>query len=1068
MFKHFVIASRLIGLPIMLSAMLVLCSSLSGQVILSTIRGTGFDSTGAVIVNAQVTLVHLESNASRTTVTSQNGDFEIAGLQAGTYRLSATSAGFKMVVVENIVLQSNETRRVNLTLEVGTVDSKVTVTAGAAVIDTESGRLGGTVEGRTYPDAPWININSTFLPQSMLTTLPLVQQTGAAWNAQWAGQSTGQIQQGQDGHTTDGFANQLNNIVDAEEIIVVTGNPTADIARVGYFNQVTKSGSNQFHGQFLSSNTNFPARPFFAVSKVKTLQHTFANSVSGPIVKNKTFFYASLNIGNIPSSVYYLQSVPTTKMRSGDFSQLLGLANPVVIRDPLTSAPFPGNVIPANRLNPVALRVNERYLPAPNLGEDDALANNFGYTFPYPEDLYVRQDFTVRIDHHFSANNRFMFRLVRDQTLYILNWNGFPAFEWTQKNNAYHIVAEDTHVFSPNIVNTVRLGWYRWKYTNGPDIYGHVGLLGDEAVDFLGIQGVNPQKLSAQGFPTMSITGVAPLQTYRGGVDPLDKDWGFADTVTWSKGKHVIKFGGEYKPQSQLSQAVKEGTYGTFDFNGTFSGYGYSDFILGVPFRSSRLNQLTNRNKLDSEFGAFITDDFKATQRLTLSIGLRWDRFGSPRYDDGLMWNWDLGSGNIVVPEAARSAISPLYPPTINIVNGQVRQNPSNRNWAPRLGAAYRLSDRTVVRGAYGIYTPTLGRFSNLNAAGPFEISETYFNSVTGGSPLFAFPNPFPSSLASASIPSQSFSGYPLDMSNGRIHQFNFTVERQFKNTGVRLSYLGSRNRGINYSIAINKPEPSLIQFTQSRRPWPAFSGGNYFRTDGKQNYNAFTIQAQRKMGSITFDGHFSLASNYSNMLTLENPYVTPGWNRDANTSRLRSVVNVVWQLPIGRGHSLLSNAPAMVDRVLGGWQLYWIAYFESGRFFTPSFSGSDPSNTNTSGGRPDRVCDGNLPPEQRSIDRWFDASCFTAPPAGRFGNSAANVLEGPGLHLHNISVAKTFAFAERLKFTFTAAALDAFNHPNFAMPAANISSPGSVGRISGLVWSGGSRVIELRGRLTF
>jgi len=170
----------------------------------------------------------------------------------------------------------------------------------------------------------------------------------------------------------------------------------------------------------------------------------------------------------------------------------------------------------------------------------------------------------------------------------------------------------------------------------------------------------------------------------------------------------------------------------------------------------------------------------------------------------------------------------------------------------------------------------------------------------------------------------------------------------------------------------------------------------------------------------------------------------------------------------MGRGKKYLSNAPAVADHLLGGWQLYWIAYFQSGRFFSPSFSGSDPSNTNTFGGRPDRICDGNLPPGERSIDRWFDASCFVVPPAGRFGNSAANVLEGPGLHLHNISLAKTFAFTERLKFTLTAAALDAFNHPNFGLPAANISSPGTVGKISSLVWSGGSRVFEFRGRLTF
>ncbi|MEK7404126.1 MAG: TonB-dependent receptor, partial [Acidobacteriota bacterium] len=745
--------------------------------ILSTIRGTVVDPTGATVMNAEVTLVHLETNAKRTMLTNQNGDFEIAGLQLGTYRLSVSSAGFKTFVVENIILQSSEVRRINATLELGTVGTEVTVTAGAAVIATDTAKVEGTVFVRKYPDAPFININSSFLPQFLLTTQPLVQQIGAAWSAQWAGQSTGQIQQGQDGHTNDGFANQLNDVFDAEEIVMVTGNPTADIARVGYFNQVTKSGSNEFHGQFLYMHVNpaLAARPFFATSKVKSLQHTFCNGVSGPIVKNKTFFYAAQNVAAIGSSRYFLQSAPTAKMRAGDFSQLLGLARPVAVRDPLTAAPFPGNLVPATRLDPLALKVNAKYLPAPNRGGPDDLANNFEFTFPYPTDLHVRKDTTVRIDHHVSSANRMMFRLIRDQTLYILNSAGWPEFLWTRKRDNYHIVGEDTHVFSPTLVNAARIGWYRERVFDGGEVYGRQPFKGDEAVKYLGLQGVNPQGLSAQGFPRMNITGMSSLYNQSGGLQSVDRNWGFADTVTWSRGKHVVKFGAEYKPQVRNLQPVKEGAYGVFTFNGTFTGYGYADFMLGVPYTSSRLNQLSNRTMLDSEFGAFITDDFKVSKRLTLSMGVRWDRFGSPRFDDGLMWNWDLASGNIVAPEAALKAVSPLYPKSINVVSGQATQNPSNRNLVPRLGAAYRITDRFVVRGAYGIYTETVGRYSRLLTAGPFEIGETYFNQIADGQPQFRFPNPFPSSIASAAIPSQSFTGYRLDTGNGRIHQFNVT-----------------------------------------------------------------------------------------------------------------------------------------------------------------------------------------------------------------------------------------------------------------------------------------------------
>jgi hypothetical protein len=220
----------------------------------------------------------------------------------------------------------------------------------------------------------------------------------------------------------------------------------------------------------------------------------------------------------------------------------------------------------------------------------------------------------------------------------------------------------------------------------------------------------------------------------------------------------------------------------------------------------------------------------------------------------------------------------------------------------------------------------------------------------------------------------------------------------------------------------------------------------------------------------VTFDGHWTWAANYNNMVDLTDPYATPGWGRDTYTTRHRAVVSTVWEIPVGKGRPYLADAPAVVNHVLGGWQLYWIAYFESGWYFSPSFSGSDPSNTNTVGGRPDRICNGNLPADQRTISRWFDASCFAVPPAGsgRYGNAGSNFLEGPGYHMHHISLAKTFDITERWKFTFTTAAANAFNHPNFSAPASNISTPGSVGVVSGLRAGAPARSIEMRGRIDF
>jgi hypothetical protein len=1039
---------------------------LPAQLALSTIRGTVTDPTGAVVSSAEITVVNVETNFRRATTTNENGDFEVPDLQRGTYRLTATASGFKTFVAENIILEGNQTRRINAALELGAVGAEVTVRADAALIQTDTARLQGSINMSKHFDTPWVGGEATLDPSLFITTLPLISQTTGVWSSQWAGQATSQVQEGQDGHTNDGAVNQLNDILDVQEITVVTVNNTAEFARVGYMNLITKSGANDFHGRlaYWHQNSALNAREFYESQKAKRLTHTTSISASGPIIRDRTFFYASANILRIPGQQFYLRSVPTALMRRGDFSQLLRQSRPTTVRDPLSGVVFPNNAVPASRLNPLSLKVNERYLPAPNRGGPDDLTNNFEYLFPFPTDYSARRDYTQRIDHHLSSKNRLMGRLIHDWGLYVLSSN-FPEFAWTRVRFNVHAVVEDTHVFSPSLVNTFRVGLYKEKVTDGDTVYGVTPFKGDTVVKELGLQGVNPRGLSAQGFPRMDITGYPTLRTQPGGEVQNDHNWGYADTLTWSRGRHVIKLGGEYKPQSRFQGNVPENTYGAFNFNGSYSGYGYADFLLGIPFSSTRLDPLTNRTRLDSELGLFVTDAFKVTSRLTLDLGIRWDRFGSPRFEDGLMLNWDPSGGNVIIPPGTESRVSPLYPRNIRIVTGDVRQGPKSTNLAPRFGAAYRVRDKLVIRGGYGIYTETIGRYSRLQGGGPFEISETYLNQIPGGQPLFQFPNPFPSSLAGATIPSQSVTGYPRETDNGRIHQFNFTVERQIRDIGFRLSYAGSRNRGMNYGIALNKPQPSLTPFSAARRPYPQFVGASSFRSNGAQNFNALTFEVQRKVGQLTFDGHWTWASNYSSMLNLENPYAPLLFNRDPFTMRHRVVLNTVWEIPVGQGRRYLSGAPAAAHAILGGWQLYWIGYLQTGQFFSPSFSGSDPSNTNTVGGLPDRVCNGNLPAGERRLNRWFDPSCFVAPPAGRFGNSGANVLEGPGFNRHHISIAKTFDLTERLKFTFTVAAANAFNHPSFRNPSANVSVP-SAGVVSSLTPGAPARQFEVRGRI--
>jgi len=1061
-----------------LATLLALLAPALAQTDLSTIRGNVNDTTGAAIAGAKVNLTNVQTGLERQAVTSVTGTFEFPDLKRGTYKLQVSSPGFKSFIADNIILESNQIRRVDAALEVGQIESEIRVSANAAVIETDSAKIQQGFTHERYDNFPIVGVY--FDPNTTLATLPSVQSQMGSYNLQFAGQGPNQIQEGMDGVVNDGIVNQINNMEDTQELQAVMVNNSAEYSRVGFFNLITRSGTNELHGRgyYYQENSFLNARNTFDPERAKTLAHTFGGNLAGPIKKNKTFYYGSWNSMRVPSSSFFLRAVPNNNLRAGDFSQLLNGRSPVTIKDPSTGQPFPNNIVPSSRLNPVALKVQDKYFPKPNLGSADALTSNFGFRFNHPQDLYRAEYILGRIDHKFSDRNTLYGRYVTNWFFYVLP-GSYPGLDWTRLRRNHHLVLEDTHIFSPGLVNTARFGFYNERIHDGDTVSGFTPQKGDAVVKDLGIQGVNPKNLSAQGFPRMNVTGYSALQVRPGGFIRNDKIWSYADSLTWTKASHVMRFGMEGRRFTNFDGSVPEGTYGVFTFNGFFTGNGYADFLLGYPQTSQRLDPLTNRDKSTYELGFFVQDTFKATSRLTLDYGLRWDYFGAPTFADGLEYNWDPATGNVIVPQAAISRISPLYPVnTIHVVAGQAVFNPKRANFAPRTGFAYRLRSTTVLRGGYGIFTENFSQnpYQRLQGTGPFQLSETFTNSLVNGQPLFAFPNPFPAT-GSGRIPSQSIAGYPVDADNGRIHQFNLTLEQQVHDIGLRLSYVGSRSRGLNHSLKINKPRPSLIPFSPDRNPYPQFVSTAFFRSDGSANYNAMSFEVTRKFArDVTFSGHWDWSSNMANYLNLENPYTSLLWNRDQYTPHHRVSVNATWNLPFGHGKRYGSSAPKLLDEAFGGWTLYYLAYFQTGSWFTPQYDGADPSNTNTVGGLPDRIRDGNLPTSQRNINRWFDPSAFASPPTGRFGNSGVNILEGPGLQVHHLTISKRFSITERLKLQTMLAASDVLNHSNFHFPHANISAPGQAGVID-TTYGGGddfnlekaaNRRMEVRLRLEF
>ncbi|RPJ59001.1 MAG: hypothetical protein EHM23_15605 [Acidobacteria bacterium] len=1036
---------------------LLLAGTAVAQTEKSTLRGTVTDQSGAIIPGADIVLTDLATNVEvRRLVSDNNGNFEIPDLKPGTYRVKVDLAGFRSFVAEGVKLDGGQTRRLDVPLQVGIQSETVTVTTGAAVINTETGTISGELDHKKFLDRPLVDVYPS--PLALMTTTPGIQGNG--WNLVMSGISDRNKQTwAMDGVANDTAGDQNDNPAFFETVQVTPVNGAADSARATNFNMISKRGTDTWHAAayFKHENGALNGREYFTPKKPPYILHEWEGEVNGPIIKDRTFFFFAWFHQSIPLGNWRNADVPTLKMRNGDFSQFSpypeGDPRNKTVKDPVTGQKFANNIIPANRFSPVSVKVRDLYIPEPSQGDENQMTTNFGWWFPYGSDLYKGDWPYFRVDHKINDKNNLYVRWMRRRTPYIRNGN-LPFSTYTQLRDHRQSVISDTHVFSPTVINTFTFGRQTDFFLAGQEEKGIKPLTGDEAVAAIGLQGVNAAGYQTEGFPDMTISGLTTVSAgSNGAIDDIQDDNGintFIDSLSWVKGKHMFKFGAEYRDFWWKSGSVNRQVYGAFEFNGSYTGNGWADFLLGIPYRSQRLDPLVNRLVTNKQLGFYVNDSFKISQNLTIDWGLRWDYYALPTFDDGLMFNWDPKTGNVIVSDASK--VHPLYPKTITVVEGQVVPDPDMGNFRPRISAAYRLSDKMVIRGGYGEFTETWSYNARLLGTGPFQLGEDYRNVITNGVPAFTFPNPFPASLASSTVPSQNIQGYPLETEHGVIRQYNLTVEREMRGLGFRVSYIGSHGSGLNYNVNTNKPMPGTEAFSASKRPFPQFVNTTQTRTDGEWKYNSAQLEVQKRMGDIVFNSNFTWSSNLNNYSITENPYdITSRWSRDGVNRKLYWVTSFTWNVPVGQGRRFLTNAPGVVDHILGGWGIQGVSTFATGAYFSPSFSGSDPSNTGTSGGLPDRVADGNLSKDDRTRWTHFDPTAFAIPPKGRFGNSGTNILLGDGVNVHHLSLAKTFSVTERLKVTMTGAFSNLFNHPHFNNPRNGINSP-DPGKFTGTV----------------
>lgn len=1046
----------------------------SAQTERATLRGTVADASGSSIPGAEVSITEIKTSIeARHLTTDYSGNYEAADLKPSTYRVSISAPNFQQFIANSMLLDPGQIRRLDVKLKVGATSETVTVDAGAALIQTEGGTISRQVDLTDYTSSAVVDRSAT--PVSTLVTTPGMQGNG--WNMIMSGIPSGNLQtwsmDGIAGDTGSGGGGsdtaQMANPEFFETVEATTVNARPDASRAVGFNMVSKRGTNDYHGSVLwrEGNSALGARKYFDPRNTPFILHTGAASFGGPIIKDRTFFYAGWWHQVVPLGSWYQATVPTAQMRNGDFSQFLNPATApngkvTVLIDPVTKQPFANNQIADNRVNAVSKKLLD-YWPLPNVGNVNRFTNNNGRNDVYP--AYKIDYILGRIDHQLTKSNSIFVRWLGKYNPGALVSGPSASFDYNQARNDFQTVVSDTWVLSPKFVNNFTFGYTSESIRYGNAYAGtQTPLFGDDVVNDIGLQGVNQQGFHSIGFPNTAISGTGGVTTLSntsgclGGLGGQCSGNGLAtyrEVATWSVSKHVIAFGGEYNHYKEYQGSIPTSVYGGLTFNGSFSGIAFADFLLGLPNNTSRLqNPVVNRHIHQNQMGLFVDDTVKLNPKLTISYGLRWDFYGVPQYDDGLVYNFDPATANIVVPRGTLSKVSPLFPRTINVVEGNAIPSAKLSNFRPRVSAAYRFTDKTVLRGGYGEFTESwgYGASGHLSNAGPFQLSESYTNQnvADAGSrpmtyhPLFSFPNPFLDPAASA-VPSQNATYIPMHNDEGVLRQYNVTLEQQIGNTlGFRLSYVGMRGTGLNYSLNINKPHAQTKAFQVSDRPWPQFNSVTAFRNDGGWRRNALQFEVQKRAGMLTLDANFNWASNLENFYNTQDPYnVTNRWARDGNERKLYLSNRATLALPFGRHRRYLARANRITDAAIGGWGVQAVVTFASGQYTSPSYTGPDPAHASPGNVTQLPDCVGDpYAVQNRTHNNWWNIGAFAPVPAnsGRYGNCNINILELYPIHNANMSLSKQWSLTERIHMLFALQIANVTNTPTFASANTNIS----------------------------
>jgi len=1110
--KRGITSRRFFEWTILLLTLLVICALPTfGQIDRGTIEGRILDPSGGVVTNATVTITNKATGVVVTAPVNGSGDYQVQTLIPGTYSVMVSADGFERVLRDNIEVHVQDRLSIGFVLKVGSVTQQVLVTAGEPLLQTQTADVGSVVDEERVNELP---LNGRRYADLALLQ-PGVNKFFAAANPAPDRFSVNGNLELQNNFLLNGIDNNSFS-ENLQELSVQVVQPPPDAVQEfkiqtrtyssefgnsagAVVNATIKSGTNGYHGdlfEFMRNSVldgNYWVNNANGQKRGRFTQNQFGGTFGGPIVKDKLFFFGDLERFSSRQSTTIQSTVPTPLMKTGNFTELpYALTNSSV---PGQSGCYVGNILQATSstgqtcLDPVAAKTMA-LLPNPNVPSLVSLQGtpgswtglpNYIYSTPVPDDVYSTDG---RVDYNLNATNQifgsYSYRHVtREDPMWtsndaVGNGNFATEYRWHQQSLALGW----THSFSSTLINDARFGFNR-DYAHSDPVGVTLGT--SEAESLIGLTGI-PNGPGTAGLPPIEINGLTRI-----GTSPwrpqyqISQNWNLVENLNWLKGSHSFKFGYQYlrRTDNFLDIRAPQGELQTDGVYTTGGVFGVPDFLLGdVDGVHYTTPHVVHYFQPGHSFYAM--DTWKTTSKLTLTYGLRYELFAPliDRSNDATNFTPANGGGLVT----AASNASGWY--------DRALIHPDLRNFAPRLGFAYQMTNRLVWRGGYGVFYQhdnRIGSEAMLQLNPPFLV-DTQLNQ-SGASTVFQLQNGFPLSTITGSgvdLTKLQIRAQDPNQRTSYVEQASFGLEYQVMNdTVLAATYVGNWGRKMNRLRDANMPQvtsfdngcPVLVYpyanlntvtniDTYVGTGVPCETTGQHAflelaTNDGNSDYNGLELSLRRKMSKgLTYSLGYTIShglSDFGDNLTAaplpqnSYDYAAAMSNSDLDI-RSRFSGNFLWELPFGEGKRFLSG-PNPASRWLGDWQFNGIITLQTGSPYSVTAANDGLLGYNHAVyancvGDPFTGATTNHD-LYTTTGFLINPAAFAQPGPGTFGSCAPFKFYGPGLQMWDLSLFKQFKFTERWQLQFRAEFFNAFNHPNFAAPNAYIGSPGSFGKVS-------------------